>query len=106
MGTTVQRIPFPASASPTACRRNPRIFDVVRGEATDPAAASRIQKAKAACRHCPIATDCLRWALTNPDQTPTNVWAATTAGERTVLRTRLARRLGPHWMDALTRTVS
>jgi WhiB family redox-sensing transcriptional regulator len=98
---TVQRIPFPTPASPTACRRDPRTFDVSRGEVTAPAAASRIRAAKAACRRCPIAADCLRWALANPDQTPTNVWAATTAGERTVLRTRLARRLGPNWIEVL-----
>ncbi|MGW1616845.1 WhiB family transcriptional regulator [Streptomyces sp. NPDC002285] len=100
---TVQRTPFPTPASPTACRRSPQTFDVVRGELTDPATASRIRAAKAACRRCPIAADCLRWALANPDQTPTSVWGATTAGERTVLRTRLARRLGPNWIQVLAR---
>ncbi|MCX5055077.1 WhiB family transcriptional regulator [Streptomyces sp. NBC_00474] len=103
METTVQSIPFPTPATPTECRRSPRTFDVARGEATDPVAADRIRAAKAACRRCPIAESCLRWALANPDQTPTNVWAATTAGERTLLRSRLARRLGPDWIDALAR---
>ena len=103
MGTTVQHIPFPTPPTPTACRRIPRMFDVDRGEATDPAAADRIETAKAACRRCPVAESCLRWALAHPDATRTNVWAATTAGERTRLRARLARRLGPNWTAALAR---
>lgn len=98
------RIPFPAPARPTACRRTPGLFDVAYGEATAPEAAERIRAAKAACRRCPFAVDCLRWALTHPAETSTNIWAGTTAGERTRLRTRLEQRLGPAWGDVLADT--
>ncbi|MFJ9482668.1 WhiB family transcriptional regulator [Streptomyces mirabilis] len=98
-----KRIPLPTPATPTACHSNPQAFDVDRGEVTDPAAADRIQRAKTTCRTCPIAAACLRWALTHPDLTRTNVWAATTAPERAALRKRLAGRLGPNWVGVIAR---
>ncbi|MFE2584559.1 WhiB family transcriptional regulator [Streptomyces sp. NPDC059378] len=96
-------IPFPAPPTRTACQQAPRTFDVDRGEITDPAATDRIRQAKTACRACPIATACLRWALANPTLTRTNVWAATTAPERAALRKRLVGRLGPNWVGVMAR---
>ncbi|MEV5785067.1 WhiB family transcriptional regulator [Streptomyces sp. NPDC052287] len=97
----VQRIPLPTPATRTACRNDTQTFDVERGEVTDPAAADRIRQAKATCRTCPIATACLRWALTHPDLSRGGVWAATTAPERAALRRRLEKRLGPDWVNVL-----
>lgn len=66
---TASPSPLP-HARPTACRRTPGLFDVAYGEATAPEAADRIRTAKALCRRCPVAADCLRWALTHPTATP------------------------------------
>ncbi|MET8291362.1 WhiB family transcriptional regulator [Streptomyces sp. NPDC005132] len=97
----VQRIPLPTPATRTACRNDPQTFDVERGEVTDSAAADGIRQAKATCRTCPIATACLRWALTHPDLSRGGVWAATTEPERTKLRKRLKSRLGSGWAEVL-----
>ncbi|MET7458307.1 WhiB family transcriptional regulator [Streptomyces sp. NPDC005574] len=100
------RIPFPVPATPTACRRTPQAFDVDRGEVSDLTAADRIRQAKAACRACPAAAACMRWALAHPALTRTNVWAATTAPERAALRKRLVGRLGPDWIGVIARQSS
>ncbi|MER6441305.1 WhiB family transcriptional regulator [Streptomyces sp. NPDC001185] len=97
-----QRIPLPAPAEgTTACRTDPRAFDVERGQVSDPAEADRIRKAKAGCRTCPVAAACLRWALIHPDLSRDGVWAATTAPDRSALRRRLEARLGPQWAEVL-----
>jgi hypothetical protein len=103
-GLTVQadtRIPFPYSPTPTACRTQPQTFTYDRGTSHDPDVRARITRAKTACRHCPIATSCLQWALTHPELTPEGIWAATTATERTGLRNKLIERLGKDWVDAI-----
>lgn len=89
-------IPFPVPAAPTACRTQPAMFDHgARG--TGPDDARRVAQARALCTLCPIATDCLKWALAHPDLTPEGIWASTTATQRTVLRRRLVDRLGTQW---------
>ncbi|MFI2673158.1 WhiB family transcriptional regulator [Streptomyces albidoflavus] len=62
----------------------------------------RIDRARTLCTNCPLATDCLRWALVNPTEiTRVGIWAATAPYERQRLRARLAQRLGPNWVDVL-----
>ncbi|MFE9913471.1 hypothetical protein [Streptomyces clavifer] len=43
----------------------------------------------------------LKWALANPDEAPTGIWAGTTALQRRILRARLANRLGTNWVTGL-----
>ncbi|MER7577468.1 WhiB family transcriptional regulator [Streptomyces sp. NPDC126514] len=99
MSTAIDPAPFPAPVTPTACRRNPQLFDFDYGDGANPAAADRVRQVKAACRACPVAETCLRWALAHPQLTPTNVWAATTPRERSALRKNIAdrRRLTLPW---------
>jgi WhiB family redox-sensing transcriptional regulator len=87
-------IPFPTPATPTACRTQPRLFDHgARG--TSPDDARRV--AQALCTACPVAADCLKWALAHPDLSPEGIWAGTTAAQRRKLRRRLIDRLGTQW---------
>ncbi|MDQ0605515.1 hypothetical protein QF037_009948 [Streptomyces canus] len=97
------RFPIPHSPTPTACQRNPRLFDFANGDRTHDRAATekRLEHARKACSRCPIATDCLQWALVNKPLTRLGIFAATTPGQRTELRKRLADRLGPDWIDVL-----
>jgi|GEM_PF-4605877 len=89
-------IPFPAPATPTACRTQPALFDHgVRG--TSPDDARRVAQARALCTDCPVAVDCLKWALAHPDLSPEGIWAGTTPAQRRTLRRRLVDRLGPRW---------
>ncbi|MEW1724711.1 WhiB family transcriptional regulator [Streptomyces sp. NPDC093109] len=92
------RIPFPSSATATACQPDPARFVHEYGAGADDRA--RIEQAKAACTACPLAVACLKWALANEKLTPTGIWAATTARQRTALRKTLVERLGPDWAGA------
>ncbi|MGW1007716.1 WhiB family transcriptional regulator [Streptomyces sp. NPDC002520] len=94
------RIPFPHTDAPTRCQDDPKLFaieDVTERTEREKALA----KAKLACSGCPIVTGCLKWALANRQLTPTGVWAATTARERTKLRKDLVRRLGKDWVGVV-----
>ncbi|MGW1364542.1 Lsr2 family DNA-binding protein [Streptomyces chartreusis] len=97
------RFPFPHSLTPTVCQRQPELFDFATGDrAADPEATQeRLEQARKACDGCPIAKDCLKWALVNPSLTRTGVFAATTPGQRRDLCKRLADRLGRDWKDVL-----
>ncbi|WP_329046638.1 WhiB family transcriptional regulator [Streptomyces sp. NBC_01422] len=99
--TTASRaaqIPFPRPATPTACRTSPELFTHEPGD-TDRA---RAAAARAVCSGCPLAPTCLKWALANPEQTPTGIWAGTNPLQRRILRARLANRLGSNWVHLLT----
>ncbi|MFI1532340.1 WhiB family transcriptional regulator [Streptomyces griseus] len=93
------RIPFPDSDQPLACRTNPAQFAIEDvSTADDPRAREKATaQAKQACSGCPVVTECLKWALANPDLTPTGVWAATTKRDRKRLRKQLVARLGDDW---------
>ncbi|MGW7673916.1 WhiB family transcriptional regulator [Streptomyces sp. NPDC054775] len=65
---------------------------------------ARIERARRACSGCPIADGCLKWALANPHLTPSSIWAATTARQRTTLRHRLQIRLGADWVGVVAQT--
>ncbi|MEU7151199.1 WhiB family transcriptional regulator [Streptomyces sp. NPDC045456] len=91
------RVPFPRTEAPTRCQANPGLFAIE--EITDRTARKKaLVKATLACSGCPVVTDCLKWALAHKELTPTGVWAATTARQRTALRQNLERRLGPDWV--------
>ncbi|AXK34668.1 WhiB family transcriptional regulator [Streptomyces armeniacus] len=97
MAEADNRIPFPRTDAPTRCQDDPELFaieDITGQRAKDKALA----RARRACSGCPIVKNCLKWALANPDRTPTGVWAATTARQRTGLRKRLVQRLGADWV--------
>jgi WhiB family redox-sensing transcriptional regulator len=98
------RFPFPHSSTPTRCQTRPRLFDFTPGDRsgdTRAATEERLGRARRACSACPIATDCLRWALVNKPLTKTGIYATTTPGQRTALRKRMVDRLGPNWIDVL-----
>ncbi|MET9497450.1 WhiB family transcriptional regulator [Streptomyces sp. NPDC006552] len=95
------RIPFPHSTTPLACRTNPVWFAHERTD--NPAARKDIERAKQACSTCPIAADCLKWALAHADLIRIGIWAATTPRQRTQLRHRLEDRLGPDWVNVIAR---
>lgn len=97
------RIPFPVSDQPLACRTRPALFAIEDvSTADDPRAREKATaQAKQACAGCPVVTECLKWALANPDLTPTGVWAATTKRDRTRLRKQLTARLGDDWASAV-----
>ncbi|MCX4231743.1 WhiB family transcriptional regulator [Streptomyces ortus] len=97
------RFPFPHTPTRTVCQEKPSLFDFAAGDRVADRAATekRLAQADAACAGCPIAAACLRWALVNKQATRTGVFAATTPRQRTVLRERLADRLGPDWIDVL-----
>ncbi|CAM5447018.1 hypothetical protein GCM10010329_34910 [Streptomyces spiroverticillatus] len=51
--------------------------------------ALQIDEAKAVCRRCPVAQQCLSWAVeTGPVE---GIWGGTTEGERRALRLRAVR---------------
>ncbi|MFD9246084.1 WhiB family transcriptional regulator [Streptomyces sp. NPDC059556] len=98
------RFPFPHTAAPTRCRRDPALFDLASGDFsgdTKKAAHKRLEQARRSCSACPVVTACLRWALVNKTLTAENVFAGTTPTQRRALRRRLADRLGPDWVDVL-----
>ncbi|MEW1761532.1 WhiB family transcriptional regulator [Streptomyces cyaneofuscatus] len=93
------RFTFPDSDRPLACRTDPALFAIEDVSTTDdPRAREKATaQAKKACAGCPVAAECLKWALANPDMTPTGVWAATTKRDRTRLGKQLVARLGDDW---------
>ncbi|MFF5881039.1 WhiB family transcriptional regulator [Streptomyces californicus] len=93
------RLPFPVSDQPLACRANPSLFAIEDvSTADDPRAREKATaQAKRACAGCPVAAECLKWALANPELAPAGVWAATTRRDRTRLRRQLVARLGDDW---------
>ncbi|MDQ1033623.1 hypothetical protein QFZ75_000039 [Streptomyces sp. V3I8] len=95
------RIPFPHANTTLACRVDPALFVHEYGHHSSKAAQERIEGARAACRRCPIAAGCLKWALANPELTPTGIWAATIPRERKVLRRRLQERHGLDWVGVV-----
>ncbi|MER7983365.1 WhiB family transcriptional regulator [Streptomyces sp. NPDC095817] len=96
-----QRTPQPALAPRAKCRNNREAFDFERETLAPDVATQRIQEAKTICGYCPIAEECLRYALTHRDQAR-GIWAATTGPERGALRRRLKSRIGANWAQALT----
>ncbi|MFE7948226.1 WhiB family transcriptional regulator [Streptomyces sp. NPDC057426] len=94
------RVPFPHSPTPTACRAEPARFAYEHGDTSEDTD-GRIDKAKAACRRCPIAEACLKWALANPELTPTGIWAGTVPRQRINLRRSLTERLGEDWVGVV-----
>ncbi|MFE9913439.1 WhiB family transcriptional regulator [Streptomyces clavifer] len=97
MNTPTVQVPFPRPETPTACRTSPALFTHEPGD-TD---RERTAKARKVCSVCPLAPTCLTWALANPDEVPTGIWAGTTALQRGILRARLANRLGTNWVTGL-----
>ena len=88
------RVPFPPITAQTACRTEPdRWFPDRYGE-------DSIERHQAvnACKGCPLAEQCLLWALANPELTEHGIWAATTPRQRTYLRQSLRARLGRDWV--------
>ncbi|MFH8797585.1 WhiB family transcriptional regulator [Streptomyces sp. NPDC017941] len=100
--TADPRIPAPDTRT-APCRSDPTAFAIeeLTGRTVREQALAR---AMHACSTCPVATDCLKWALANPELTTTGVWAATTPRKRNELRRRLVDRLGDDWVGAVTRT--
>ncbi|MER7841827.1 WhiB family transcriptional regulator [Streptomyces sp. NPDC096040] len=98
-GTEDPRFPRPQSPTLTRCQRQPEAFDFERGDYARKA--PELEQARRACSRCPLAPDCLLWALVNRSMTPVGIIAGTTPRQRTQLRTRLAARLGPDWIDVL-----
>ncbi|MGY4928524.1 WhiB family transcriptional regulator [Streptomyces sp. 900105755] len=98
-GTEDPRFPQPQSPTPTQCQLTPQLFDFEYGDCNRKMA--ELARARRACSRCPLAADCLLWALVNKDLTPVGIIAGTTPRQRTQLRDRLAARLGPDWIDVL-----
>lgn len=92
-----ERIPCPRPATPTACRTSPNLFTHEPGDTTP----ARTAEARKICSACTLAPTCLKWALANPDQTQTGIWAGTNPLQRRILRARLANRLGTNWVQVL-----
>ncbi|MFF8329201.1 WhiB family transcriptional regulator [Rhodococcus qingshengii] len=98
-GTEHPRFPRPQSQTPTQCQLTPQLFDFEYGDCNrkEP----ELDRARRACSRCPLAADCLLWALVNKTLTPVGIIAGTTPRQRKKLRDRLAARLGPDWIDVL-----
>lgn len=100
-GTPDPRFPQPQSPTPTQCQRSPEKFDFEYGDCNRKV--KELAWARRACSGCPLAAECLKWALVNEHLTPVGIFAATTPRQRKTLRDRLADRLGPDWIDVLAR---
>ncbi|MGA4953735.1 WhiB family transcriptional regulator [Streptomyces lydicamycinicus] len=94
------RIPFPRTDKTPACANDPQAF-AIEDIASRAEREKALAKARLACSGCPIVKGCLQWALANKQLTPTGVWAATTARQRTTLRKDLVQRLGPDWVGVV-----
>ncbi|MFE0633499.1 WhiB family transcriptional regulator [Streptomyces sp. NPDC058864] len=90
--------PSPIAPPPPRAGQNPELFAYEHGDSNSDDITARVDQATAACVPCPLASDCLKWALANPDLTQTGIWAATTPRQRCTLRQRLVARLGPDWV--------
>ncbi|WP_443054539.1 WhiB family transcriptional regulator [Streptomyces sp. NBC_00683] len=95
--TLAEQIPFPRPATPTTCRTSPNLFTHEPGNTTP----ARTAEARKICSACPLAPTCLKWALANPDQTQTGIWAGTNPLQCRILRAYLANRLGTNWVQVL-----
>ncbi|MER6466420.1 WhiB family transcriptional regulator [Streptomyces sp. NPDC001228] len=93
------RFPRPQSATATRCQRQPELFDFERGDYAR--RMPELAQARSACARCPLAADCLLWALVNKNAATVGIIAGTTPRQRTQLRSRLAARLGSDWVDVL-----
>jgi WhiB family transcriptional regulator, redox-sensing transcriptional regulator len=70
-------------------REDPDLFFPV-GNIRSGRTALQIDEAKAVCRRCPVAEQCLSWAV---DVGPVEgIWGGTTEGERRTMRLRTMRR--------------
>ncbi|MFF4902881.1 WhiB family transcriptional regulator [Streptomyces sp. NPDC001068] len=98
-GTEDPRFPRPQSPTLTRCQVSPTLFDFERGDYARKV--PELAQARSACARCPLAADCLLWALVNMGTTTVGIIAGTTPRQRTQLRSRLAARLGPDWVDVL-----
>lgn len=94
------RIPDPHTQTGLACQTNPDLFTYDLAP-TDTDDRRRVARARRVCGGCPIAAECLKWALANPSLTQSGIWAATTPGQRTNLRRRLRARLGTDWIGVV-----
>ncbi|MFJ8158882.1 WhiB family transcriptional regulator [Streptomyces sp. NPDC094468] len=93
------RFPRPQSPTLTRCQREPEAFDFERGDYAR--RMPELERARRACSSCPLVADCLLWALVNKNATTVGIIAGTTPRQRAQLRSRLAARLGPDWVDVL-----
>lgn len=92
--TSDPRIPFPAVTEGTACRARPELwFPKSYGDSS-----IECHRAKIVCKRCPVAEQCLLWALANPELTEHGIWAATSPKKRTHLRRALRESLGKDWV--------
>ncbi|MEU5314408.1 WhiB family transcriptional regulator [Streptomyces sp. NPDC021562] len=98
-GTEHPQFPQPQSQTPTQCQLTPQLFDFEYGDCNRKM--PELMRARRACSRCPLAPDCLLWALVNKTLTPVGIFAGTTPRQRTKLRDRLAARLGPDWINVL-----
>jgi len=65
-----------------ACRdEDPELFFPI---GTSGPALEQVEQAKAVCRRCPVAAECLTWALGRPEEY--GIWGGLTEGERRALR--------------------
>src|SRR5690606_19682515 len=65
-----------------ACRdEDPELFFPI---GTSGPALLQVEQAKAVCRRCPVAAECLTWALGHPEEY--GIWGGLTEGERRALR--------------------
>lgn len=65
-------------------------FPIGRGSLDSGPVAIQTDEAKAVCRQCPVAKQCLQWAV---DAGPVEgIWGGTTEGERRAMRRREIRR--------------
>ena len=68
-----------------ACRdTDPELFFPPTEDDTSPAVARHLMAVGPVCRSCPVATECLRWALDTGQDF--GLWAATTPTDRRAIR--------------------
>lgn len=78
-----------------ACRdEDPELFFPI---GTSGPALEQVEQAKAVCRRCPVAAECLTWALDRPEEY--GIWGGLTEGERRAELTR--RRTKRKYFDML-----
>lgn len=68
-----------------ACRdANPELFFPAGEDYTAPTAATSLSTARAVCSSCPVARECLTWAVESGEEF--GIWSGTTPAERRVIR--------------------